>query len=42
MTDRYTAPEILPRCPVCEKRVMCIDDAELAAHIEQCWESRLD
>jgi hypothetical protein len=41
MTDRLLTAETLPRCPVCEKPVLCLDDKELSAHVEKCFEKLL-
>jgi len=37
MVERIVAPEILPRCPICQKRVLCFNDTELSAHVEKCF-----
>jgi hypothetical protein len=39
MAERPLAPEVLPRCPVCEKRIFCMDDADLENHVEQCFKA---
>lgn len=37
MEDRVEAPEVLPRCPVCDKIVFCINSIELKTHVEECF-----
>lgn len=37
MKDKPLAPEVLPRCPVCDKRVLCINDRQLERHVDYCF-----
>ncbi len=41
MSERPLAPETLPRCPVCDKRVFCLNDDELIIHVDKCFEKKL-
>ena len=36
---RLLAPETLPRCLICEKRVPCFSDRELAIHVNKCFKA---
>ena len=35
--QRILAPEVLPRCPICEVRIPCFTDTELARHVNTCF-----
>ena len=38
MNEKQMAPEVLPQCPVCCKRVFCINNIELEKHVSACFE----
>ena len=41
MPKRFTAPETLPRCPICEKRILCLNNNELSIHVDKCFEKSI-